>query len=146
MSVEVLLIPLGIAAYGAVASWAKEARSVDLCEKCKATRVMEMPLLVEALTAMGVVVTQLADDRLTGASEWGSLTFQKVGDLFLGRVDGNDEDATRSMLAALDAQVGRIAQMRTAELVVERAKELGFRLIEQRDDNGALNYVFEETE
>ncbi|WP_270411661.1 hypothetical protein [Microbacterium maritypicum] len=145
MSVEVLLIPLGIAAYGAVASWAKEARSVDLCEKCKATRVMEMPLLVEALTAMGVVVTQLADDRLTGTSEWGSLTFQKVGDLFLGRVDGHDEDATRSMLAALDAQVGRIAQMRTAELVVERAKELGFRLIEQRDDNGALNYVFEET-
>lgn len=145
MSVEVLLIPLGIAAYGAVATWAKEARSVDLCEKCKATRIMEMALLVEAVTAMGVVVTSHSEDRLTGTSAWGSVTFQKVGDLFLGRVDGKDDEATRSMLAALDAQVGRIAQLRTASLVVERAKELGFRLIEHRDEDGVLNYVFEET-
>lgn len=145
MSVEVLLIPLGIAAYGAVASWAKEARSVDLCEKCKATRVMEMPILVEALTAMGVTITSQSDDRLTATSIWGALTFQKVGDLFLGRVDGKDEAATQSMLATLDAQVGRIAQFRTAALVEERAKELGFRLIEQRDEDGTLNYVFEET-
>ncbi|MGM7666085.1 hypothetical protein [Microbacterium sp. A93] len=145
MSVEVLLIPLGIAAYGAIATWAKEARSIDLCEKCKTTRIMQMPLLVEAVTAMGVVVTSQTEDRLTGASAWGPLTFQKVGDLFLGRVDGNNEDATQSMLAALDVQIGRIAQLRTAELVVQRAKELGFRLIEQRDEDGALNYVFEET-
>lgn len=144
MSVEVLLIPIGIAAYGALATWAKEARSIDLCEKCKATRVMEMSILVEAVAEMGVVVTSHTEDRLAGTSKWGALTFQKVGDLFLGRVDGNDEDATRSMLTALDAQVGRIAQLRTAALVEERAKELGFRLIEHRDEDGALNYVFEE--
>jgi len=144
MSVEVLLIPLGIAAYGAIAALAKEARSTDLCERCKATRIMQMPLLVEALTAMGIVVTSQTEDRLTGASHWGSVTFQKVGDLFLGRVDGNNDDATQSMLAALDVQVGKIAQLRTAALVMERATALGFRLIEQRDDDGALNYVFEE--
>lgn len=144
MSVEVLLIPLGIAAYGAVSTWAQESRSVDLCEKCKATRIMQMPVLVEALTAMNVTITSQEEDRLIGTSQWGAVTFQKVGDLFLGRVDGNDEAATATMLAALDAQVGRIAQVRTAALAVERAKELGFRLIEQRDDNGTLNYVFEE--
>lgn len=105
---------------------------------------MQMPLLVEALTSMGVAVASQSADRLTGTSKWGSLTFQKVGDLFLGRVDGNDEAATQSMLAALDAQVGRIAQHKTAELVLARAKELGFRLIEQRDENDVMNYVFEE--
>lgn len=144
MSVEVLLIPLGIAAYGAVATWAKEARSVDLCEKCKATRIMQMPILVEALTGLGIHITSQEDDRLTGQSTWGPVTFQKVGDLFLGRVDGHDEAATQTMLASLDAQVGKIAQAKTAALALERAKELGFRLIEQREDNGALNYVFEE--
>ena len=144
MSVEVLLIPLGIAAYGAIATWAKESRSVDLCEKCKATRIMQLPILVEALVAMGVVITSQTEDRLTGTSEWGAITFQKVGDLFLGRVDGQNEEATQSMLSTLDAQVGYIAQQRTAAIVMERAKALGFRLIEQRDEDGALNYVFEE--
>ena len=143
MSVEVLLIPLGIAAYGAIATWAKESRSVDLCEKCKATRVMQMPLLAEALAAIGVSISTQSEDRLTGSSQWGAVTFQKVGDLFLGRVDG-DEVATQSMLAALDAEVGHIAQVKTAALVMERAKELGFRLIEQHVEDGALNYVFEE--
>jgi hypothetical protein len=146
MSVEVLLIPLGIAAYGAVATWAKESRSVDLCEKCKATRIMQMPLLVEVLTSMDVAITSQGEDRLTGQSKWGPVTFQKVGDLFLGRVDGKDDATTQSMLADLDVQLGRIAQARTAAYAVERAKELGFRLIEQREEDGTLNYVFEEAE
>ena len=103
-----------------------------------------MPILVEALTAMRVMVTSQTEDRLTGTSEWGAVTFQKVGDLFLGRVDGKNEEATQSMLAALDTQVGHIAQQRTAAIVMERAKSLGFRLIEERDEDGALNYVFEE--
>lgn len=145
MSVEILLIPLGIAAYGAVATMMKEARSTDLCEKCKATRIMQLPILIEALTAIGVQITVQTEDRLTGTSQWGTVTFQKVGDLFLGRVDGNDENATQCMLAALDTEVGHIAQLKTADLVMERAKELGFRLIEQKDENGALNYVFEES-
>ena len=104
-----------------------------------------MPLLIEALTAMGATVTSRTEDRLTGISEWGAVTFQKVGDLFLGRVDGMDENVTRSMLSALDVQIGRIAQLRTAEIVMERAKALGFQLIEHRDEDGVLNYVFEET-
>ncbi|WP_298866001.1 hypothetical protein [uncultured Microbacterium sp.] len=145
MSIEVLLIPLGIAAYGAVATWAKESRSIDLCEKCKATRVMQMPLLIEALAAIGITVTTQSADRLTGTGKWGAVTFQKVGDLFLGRADG-DENATKSMLGELDAEVGHIAQVKTASLVVERAQQLGFRMVEQYEDDGSLNYVFEELE
>lgn len=144
MSIEVVLIPLGIAAYGAISTLVKESRSVDLCESCKATRIVDPVLLREALGRMGAVVTEGTDDRILATGAWGALTFQKVGDVFLGRVDGNDELVTQTMLEELDRQVGRVVQGRTAALVRERAKELGFRLIEQHDQNGVLNYVFEE--
>jgi hypothetical protein len=144
MSIEVLLIPLGIAAVGAISSMIKEGRSTDLCEKCKATRIVDPDILIEALQTMGVTVLSNTGTRILADGPWGKLTFQKVGDIFLGRVDAGNEAATHTMLAALDTQVGRVVQGRTAALVMERAKELGFRLIEQREEDGALNYVFEE--
>lgn len=49
MSLEVLLIPLGIAAIAAI----REAKSTDLCEKCKTTRITDQQLLEDALVAMG---------------------------------------------------------------------------------------------
>jgi hypothetical protein len=140
MSLEVLLIPLGIAAYTLL----KEARSSDLCEKCRATRVIDPELLRAALLRMGASIVDDTDQRIRATGRWGDLTFQKVGDLFLGRVDGGTEAATEAMLTELDQHVGRVVQARTAALVMERAQELGFRLIEQQDDDGTLNYVFEE--
>jgi hypothetical protein len=140
MSLEVLLIPLGIAAYTLL----KEARSSDLCERCRATRVIDPELLREALLRMGASVVEDAGQRIRATSTWGDLTFQKVGDIFLGRVDGDNEAATEAMITELDQHVGRVVQMRTAALVTERAHELGFRLIEQHDEDGALNYVFEQ--
>lgn len=144
MSIEVLLIPLGIAAYGAVSTLVNEARSTDLCEKCKSTRIIDPNLLRDSLARMGATITQDNGNRILAKGPSGMLTFQKVGDIFLGRVDGNDETATQSMISELDHTVGRVAQDRTAKLVLERAKELGFRLIEQREDEGTMNYVFEE--
>ena len=144
MSVEVLLIPLGIAAYSAVHSLVREARSADLCEKCKATRITDDGVLGNALAGTGAAVTSAAPHRLQASSRCGSLTFQRVGDVFLGRVDGADEETTRAMLGELDAAVGLVMQDRTARLVVERAQALGFRLIEHREQDGSLNYVFEE--
>lgn len=144
MSVEVLLIPLGIAAYGALSTLVREARSADLCERCQATRVTDVVLLREALSVLGATVTQDAGDRILASGPWGAMTFQRVGDLFLGRVDAGTDSDTRQMLEALDKEVGRIVQSRTAAIVMERAREMGFRLIEQYDDDGSLNYVFEE--
>jgi len=144
MSIEVLLIPAGIAAYSAIHSLVKEARSEDLCEKCRATRVTEVDVAQEALLSMGATITHLSEDRVQAASRWGELTFQRVGNVILGRVDGADEATTLSMLAEFDTAVGRVMQSRTAQIVVERARALGFRLIEQREEDGSLNYVFEE--
>ena len=140
MSLEVLLIPIGIAAVAAI----KEARSTDLCEKCRATRITAHDVLLEALTALGVSLTSTSDTRVTASSRWGALTFQKVGDIFLGRVDGADADTTDAMLNELDRTVGKVMQQRTAQQVIERAEALGFRLIQHQEDDGSLNYVFEE--
>lgn len=142
MSLEVLLIPIGIAAVAAI----KEARSTDLCEKCKPTRIVDPDVLHEALSLIGATVTSATADRVMATSRWGNLMFQKVGDVFLGRVDNASEPITSEMLAELDGGVGRVMQSRTAQLVVERAQALGFRLIEQRDEHGSLNYVFEEAD
>lgn len=144
MSIEVLLIPAGIAAYSAIHSLVREARSEDLCEKCRATRVTDIEVARAALATMGVVITLTDADRLQATSSWGALTFQKVGDVVLGRVDNADEPATLAMLSEFDAAVGRVMQARTAQVVVERARALGFRLIEEREDDGTLNFVFEE--
>lgn len=144
VSVEVLLVPLGIAAFGAVSTAMREARSKELCEKCKATRITDPEILRQSLDRMGVMITHDEGGRIRATGRWGPLTFQKVGDIYLGRVDGNDTNATRAMLTELDSHVGRIAQLRTAAIVEQRAMDLGFRLIQQRDEDGVLSYVFEE--
>lgn len=140
MSLEVLLIPIGMAALAAL----KEARSTDLCEKCRATRITEVDVLTEALAALEASVTSVTGGRVNAESRWGTVTFQKVGDVFLGRVDDADAATTDAMLGELDGAVGRVMQNRTAQLVMERAEALGFRLIQHHEEDGSLNYVFEE--
>lgn len=140
MSLEVLLIPIGIAAIAAIA----ESRSTDLCEKCRATRIVDVDILHEVLTELDARVLTTTDSRLSASSEWGPLTFQKVGDVWLGRVDNASEEQTIEMIAAVDVTVGQLMRARTARQVVERAEALGYRLIEQTEVDGSLNYVFEE--
>jgi len=102
--------------------------------------------LQEAIEVVGARITQASEDRVLASSRWGSLTFQRIGDIFLGRVDGAAEEVTYEMLSELDAAAGRLVQVRTAQLAVSRAQSLGFRLIEQREENGSLNFVFEESQ
>jgi hypothetical protein len=140
MSLEVLLIPIGLAALAAL----KESRSTDLCEKCKATRITDQALLVQALTGMGVSNLVEADGRLTANSRFGSVTFQRIGATFLGRVDHADEAVTAEMLSELDRSVGEIAQIRSMNQIRERASELGLTLLAERNENGTMQLVFEQ--
>jgi hypothetical protein len=140
VSLEVLLIPIGIAAIAAI----REARSTNLCEKCKTTRIKDQKLLHDALVAMGATRLSSGQGRITGDSPYGRITFQLVGDVFLGRVDGTDQDATTNMLAALDMSVGALLQQRTVESLRTRAAEMGLTLIAQTSDNGDVQLVFEQ--
>jgi len=140
MSLEVLLIPIGLAALAAL----REIRSTDLCEKCKATRITDQALLVQALTGVGASNLVEADGRVTAESRFGSLTFQRVGATYLGRVDGADAVVTAEMLTDLDRSVGEITQMRSMNRIRERATELGLVLLSERNEDGSIQLVFEQ--
>lgn len=140
MSLEVLLIPVGIAAIAAI----REARSTDLCEKCKTTRVTDQQLLHEALLVMGATDLSVAEGRITGNSPYGRITFQRIGEVFLGRVDNAEDVITSDMLAALDMSVGGLLQQRTIASLHLRAAELGMVLVSQTAANGDVQLVFEQ--
>ena len=140
MSLEVLLIPLGIAAIAAI----REARSTDLCEKCKTTRIKDQQLLQDALLAMGATNLSVGQGRITGDSPYGRITFQRIGEVFLGRVDRTDEQVTNNMLAALDMSVGVLLQQRTIASLHARAAEMGMVLVSQTAANGEVQLVFEQ--
>lgn len=140
MSLELLLIPVGIAAVAAI----REARSTDLCEKCKTTRIKDTQLLQEALRAMGATHLSVAEGRLTGTSPYGRITFQRIGEVFLGRVDNAADEVTGNMLASLDMSVGALLQQRTVDSLHARAADMGMVLVSQTAANGEVQLVFEQ--
>jgi len=140
MSLEVLLIPIGIAAF---AAW-RESQSTDLCEKCKTTRITDQGLLKEALVEIGATNLSEGDGRITGQSPYGRITFQRVGQVFLGRVDKADAGVTSSMLGQVEAAVGTITQIRSVDRIRQRAAELGLILLTETAENGTVQFVFEQ--
>lgn len=141
MSLEVLLIPIGIAA---VAAW-REHQRTDLCEKCKATRIGDRNLLLQSLQAMGATDLLYDDERVRGSWQGHTLTFQRVGEVFLGRVDQGSEAQTNTMLTALDTALGSLAQRQNLALAKERAAVLGLQLVSEHvNDDGSVDLVFEE--
>lgn len=141
MSVELLLIPVGLAAIAAI----KAARTDDESSvvELQETRVTDLGLLVEALSTIGAQQIRQTETGVAATSPWGDLTFEEAGPVFAGRVDG-DVQGSAEMLRHLDAAAGRIMQQRTAQRAIEQAEALGFRLIQQTEEDGTLNYVFEE--
>lgn len=139
MSLEVLLIPLGIAAVAAI----RQARSSDLCEKCKATRITDQKLLEESLLALGATKVQASNGRVTARTVHGPVTFQRIGEIFLGRVD-KAPHKTDAMLQDLNAATGTILQYRTVQAVREQAAAMGMTLVEERADDGTVQLVFEQ--
>ncbi|CCH88988.1 conserved protein of unknown function [Modestobacter italicus] len=139
MSLELLLIPLGMAAYTA---W-KEGSSTALCEKCRTTRITDTELLLAALARMGVSGVQGNDDRLCATSAYGTLTFQRIGEVFLGRVDGAADEETLAMLTDLEKVAGLIVQERAVAQLRQRAGELGLTLLTEKAEDGTVQLVFE---
>lgn len=141
MSIEVLLIPLGIAAYTAL----KEHRRTDLCEGCKQTRITSPDLLVLALQKIGATEVLVDEHVVTAHLGEGSLRFQMVEGVFLGRFDGGSEDETAALLARVDGAVGRIIQVAKVEEMRLRAAQLGLVLVgEEVAEDGTVQMVFEE--
>jgi hypothetical protein len=143
MSIELLLIPVGLAAYAAL----KEHRRTDLCEGCKQTRVVQPELLVRALERLGATDIVIDGQVIAAQSVRGSLRFQLIEGLFLGRVDNGSEEETQRLLADLDSAVGEIVQSDKVEEMRTRAAQLGLRLVgEEVADDGTVQLIFEEAD
>lgn len=143
MSIEIILIPLGIAAYTAF----KEHRRTDLCEGCKQTRITSTDLLVRVLEDLGATDIMVEHHIITARSPRGTLRFQQVDGVFLGRVDRGSEEETRLLLADVDSTVGRIVQAEKLDEMRTRAAQLGLILVgEELADDGTVQLVFEEAE
>lgn len=140
MSLEVLLIPIAIAGIAAI----KEARSTDLCEKCKTTRISDQQSLVKALVRMGATQITEVKDRVTCDSSFGQLTFQRVNNVFLGRIDNGSEAENLQMLAAVDTEFGAVVQLDTAEHAKEYAEANGLKVVSENWVDGNLQLLFEE--
>ena len=138
MSLELLLIPVGRDAYTA---W-KEGSSTALSERCKTTRINDRDLLLAALARMGVTRVQGNENRLSAMSRYGSLTFQRIGEVFLGRVDRGAEEATLAMLTELDESAGRVVQERSVTQLRRRDQELGLTLLTEQAEDGTVQLVF----
>lgn len=140
MSLEVLLIPIAIAGIAAI----KEARSTDLCEKCKATRISDQQSLVRALERLGASNITEVEGRVTCNTSFGELTFQKVNNVFLGRINGASDDDNLLMLSELDKEFGAVVQLDTAENAKAYAKENGLKVVSEQWVDGNLQLLFEE--
>jgi hypothetical protein len=142
VSLEVLLIPIGIAAF---AAWrGSQDQSAEQNPQLLATRITDEDLLVEALHAVGATRVQAVDGRVTGHTEVGDVTFERLGDNFHGRVTNGTAESTSTLLREIEVAVGGIVQTRSADRIRERATELGLVLITEHADDGTLQFVFEE--
>jgi hypothetical protein len=139
MSLEVLLIPFGIAAVAAI----REARSTSLCEGCRATNVADQSLLVAALAELKTERLVQFDGRVTCRSTFGQLTFQRIGGVFLGRVDNGTSATTLAMVEAVSSAAGGLAQRQMIRTVQERAAGMGLTLVSEATTDGSVQLVYE---
>jgi hypothetical protein len=143
MSIELLLIPLGMAALSAL----KEHRRTDLCEGCRQTRLTDVTLVIRALQELGATHIVSDGNVVTARSPRGQLRLQLIQGIFLGRVDGGTEAENLQLASDVDEAAGRLVQADKVEEMRTRAAQLGLVLVgEDVADDGTVQLVFEEAE
>lgn len=141
MSLEVLIIPLGIMAYRAL----REGRRSDLCENCRQTRITDHDLLLESLAKCGATNIKVRKGVVTALHEGRAIRFQMIEGEVVGRVDKASEVTTLEFIDQVERAAGRIVQARKVEEMRLRAAQLGLRLVgESVDADGSVELIFEE--
>ena len=139
MSLEILLLPAGMAAVAAI----RQAMDSSLCEGCKATNIAEKEILLKALSRMGALITQESADRVEGSLGGSNFVFQKMGDAFLGKTLSDSELTTEDLLSRVQDEAGFVFQEMTIQKVREQADLMGLTLVTEATDNGDVRMVFE---
>jgi hypothetical protein len=139
VSLEILLLPAGMAAVAAI----RQARDSSLCEGCKATNIAGKSILLSALARLGAVITAETEDRVEGKLAGNNFVFQKMGDAFLGKTLSESEMTTEELLSKVQEEAGFVFQEMTVQKVREQANALGLTLVTEAQQNGEIRMVFE---
>ena len=128
MSISILLVPLAVAAAGAVtaATRGKGASGQIVCQV--QTRMRDEQLLVSALEATGAVVTAGPAGLAAGWDQVRAAFQRDEHGVWSAHFTGADEDRALELVAAVDVAYGRAVQQAVLRRLLDRAPACGMRL------------------
>lgn len=142
MSIEIVLVPLAMAAF---AAW--KARSIEEGNTCMVeTRLKDPVLLAEALHETGATEVHESEGMVRAAWDTMEASFTRGGDGVLSaHFDTDDRDRAVTLITALDQAYGRAVQRVVIQRVHQRAASMGMEVASQlASADGAVTLVLEE--
>ena len=142
MSLEIILVPLAIAAYGSWKARSMEKDNVLLVE----TRLKDSALLTMALHAMGGTSVEVDGGVVRAVIGNRKVSFRSDSSgVLTAHVDTKDQDEAISLLLEVDKQYGIQVQAAVVERVKQRAGGLGMNFVSQvTSEDGSINIILEE--
>jgi hypothetical protein len=142
MSLEIILVPLAVAAYGSWKARSMERDNVLLVE----TRLKDTQLLAQALEAMGGVSIKVEGSKVFAEIGTRKVSFSPDSQgVLTAHIDTKNQEEAISLLLEVDRQYGIQVQTAVVEKVRQRASGLGMDIVSQLvTDDGAINIVLEE--
>ncbi len=129
MSLEIVLIPLAIAAVSAYKASQVNDQSTGQVNINVQTRMKNQEMLIEALRALGLSASMQENTLRVKNSDIEFLMRKNENDIWTAQFE-NDvlEDAATSLLISLDKEYGRLVQATVLQRIKERASENGMNL------------------
>jgi hypothetical protein len=142
MSLEIILVPLAIAAYGSWKARSMEKDNVLLVE----TRLKDSAILAATLHSMGGTSVSVDEGVVRAIIGNRSVSFQSDSNgVLTAHVDTKDQEEAISLLLEVDRQYGIQVQAAVVERVKQRAGSLGMNVISQiKGEDGSVNMILEE--
>ena len=142
MSLEIILVPLAIAAYGSWKARSMEKDNFLLVE----TRLKDSAILAATLHSMGGTSVSVDEGVVRAIIGNRSVSFQSDSNgVLTAHVDTKDQEEAISLLLEVDRQYGIQVQAAVVERVKQRAGSLGMNVISQiKGEDGSVNMILEE--
>lgn len=135
MSLEIVLVPLAIAAAGAWKARREEKANTPTIQV--ASRMRHGGLLANSLTDLGLSVTHGPDEEISASQQGKVVAFHRnTEDLWVATFDGSWSEAdAMQLLTSLDAAYGRQVQKDVIAKIHERAPAAGMQVTSQEVDD-----------
>lgn len=142
MSLEIILVPLAIAAYGSWKARSMEKDNVLMVE----TRLKDSALLAMAIQAMGGTSVEVDGGVVQAVVGNRKVSFRSDSSgVLTAHVDTKNQDEATSLLLEVDKQYGIQVQAAVVERVKQRAGGLGMNFVSQvTSEDGSINIILEE--